>query len=275
MGAALATNGGRPRTRKGATRDADGNVTDCLFCRIASGREGNPLWYRDDRVAVFATRTPAARLHLLVVPSSQHVGDLDSLGPAHGELLLHMMAVAREQLAAHGPRADRPQPPRAPPPAYPFNRGRLGDHDDGSSGGGKGGGGAATGVGASTGTDAAPTRGGSGDGLLLAPAPPPPSAAAAAGFDPSAARLAFHRPPFNSIEHLHLHALYGPWASCWDSITFAHGAPWHAGVEEALLRAGVPSQVAAAHATWPGHAAVRDGAAGRRRHPALDAGRLP
>jgi hypothetical protein len=41
-------------------------------------------------------------------------------------------------------------------------------------------------------------------------------------------RLSFHAPPWNSIDHLHLHAQLTPHVSAWDRVAFMRGhVPWN------------------------------------------------
>jgi len=204
MGAFASQPEAKTTTVKGVTRNRQGQVVSCLFCRIAASSEVNELWYRDEHVSVFVPRTPAARVHLLVVPRS-HVSQ-DALRSAaelraNSALLGHMRAVALAQLRVHGPRATAPLGSRAPPPAYAYDRGDLPP---------------AAGKAAITSDDDL-ERGGD-------------------SVDKQGVTLCFHRPPFNSIGHLHLHALAGPFSSCGDRVTFWQGAPWTADIDDVLRR---------------------------------------
>lgn len=189
-------------TKKAVTYDRDGTVVSCLFCRIAAGSERNPLWYKDDLVSVFVPRGPAATLHLLVVPN-HHVGTVaDVKRDGSTALLLHMGRVAEEQLRAHAGRYDLEQrrlPPLAPPPSYAFPRGL-----------------------AVTEAEAAASS-------------PPPHVDAA--FNPANMLLAFHRPPYNSIDHLHLHAIYTPYVAPWGRFHFWEGSYWVETLQQAVAAA--------------------------------------
>lgn len=219
------------RSHKGVLYDrASGSVLDCLFCRIQGGSEGNALWYRDADVTVFVPRTPAAAIHLLVIPNA-HVKNTSTIDASHVPLLERMGVVAMEQLRAHAPffSTGSPRlPPRSLAPPYPFSRGSSIDkllawH-------------ATAAAAASVGVE--------GPSGLASPVPADAEPAAAARlaeqlmparmapwepagpFDASRALLCFHRAPGNSVDHLHLHALYKPFFSVAESLHFFVGAPW-------------------------------------------------
>ena len=182
----------------------------CLFCRIATDHSTeNPLWWRDESVAVFVPRTPAASLHLLVVPVT-HIGTVTSLGAAPGDaaLLRRMRDAAVALLAEHDAAVSEGRLTLvgrdAPPPAA---AGR---------GGGPGG------------SDGAPP--------LL----------------PNGCQLSFHVPPFNSVDHLHLHALRPPFASLADRVSFLEGTWWCRSFDR-VLRAAEDAEAR--------HSAARHGAA--------------
>ena len=85
---------GQTKTKKGVVYSKEnGEIVDCLFCRIVRGESlFNPLWYKDDQCAVFIPRGPAARLHLLIVPL-QHIETVSTLTEEHRPLLEHMKKV--------------------------------------------------------------------------------------------------------------------------------------------------------------------------------------
>lgn len=82
------------RSKKGVVYSkATGDIVDCLFCRIVRGESPvNQLWYQDELCAVFIPRSPAARLHLLVVPL-QHIQTIATLNEENRPLLEHMQKV--------------------------------------------------------------------------------------------------------------------------------------------------------------------------------------
>ena len=46
--------------------------------------------------------------------------------------------------------------------------------------------------------------------------------------------LCFHRPPYNSIDHLHLHAIQKPYRNFWNRFMFAERFAWHGSLENVL-----------------------------------------
>jgi len=70
-------------------------MTDCLFCRIATGEIPSKKVYEDDDVLAFHDITPRAPTHVLVIPR-KHVASLDAASPDDAALLGRvLLAVAR------------------------------------------------------------------------------------------------------------------------------------------------------------------------------------
>ena len=55
---------------------------DCIFCEIVRGAVPAEVVYRDEHVAVFKDITPAAPVHLLIIPV-EHVSALTDAPAAH------------------------------------------------------------------------------------------------------------------------------------------------------------------------------------------------
>lgn len=65
-------------------------MSDCIFCRIATGEIPAALLHADEHVIVFRDINPKAEVHLLIVPRL-HVSGLDALTQEHDALIAHMM----------------------------------------------------------------------------------------------------------------------------------------------------------------------------------------
>jgi histidine triad (HIT) family protein len=72
-------------------------VTDCLFCKIASGEIPAEFVYEDDVVVAFPDINPQSPVHVLVVPR-RHIADLTAA--AHDPDLLGRVTAAAAQVAA-------------------------------------------------------------------------------------------------------------------------------------------------------------------------------
>ncbi|CAF1059286.1 unnamed protein product [Adineta ricciae] len=174
-----------------------GEIVECLFCRIVRGESpANQLWYADDRCAVFIPRGPVAQLHLLVVPL-EHIQNISTLNEEHRSLLEHMRKVAIEQLRVHSQyigSAESPLVPLAPPPSH-YAFNR-------------------------------------GNLSILNPdivSYKDEETSRDSSFD-----LCFHRPPYNSIDHLHLHAIQVPFRNLGNHLMFAKVFRWHASFDSVL-----------------------------------------
>lgn len=74
-------------------------MTDCLFCRIASGEIPASIVYQDERLVAFRDINPQAPVHVLLIPR-RHIGTLSDLSPADdgiaGEMVRRAAAIAGE-----------------------------------------------------------------------------------------------------------------------------------------------------------------------------------
>jgi len=72
-------------------------MTDCLFCKMASGQIKPDVVFEDDRLLAFRDIHPQAPLHVLVIPK-RHIANLNELDDAAlGGHLLQTAATIAEQ----------------------------------------------------------------------------------------------------------------------------------------------------------------------------------
>lgn len=85
---------GRQEAAAGAATglDANGQLHDCLFCRIARGEIPSRKVYEDDQVIAFHDINPHARVHFLIVPR-RHVVNLYDAGESEKPLLGHLFSL--------------------------------------------------------------------------------------------------------------------------------------------------------------------------------------
>jgi len=73
---------------------------NCIFCKIAAGKQEAVLLYQDEDVTVFKDINPQAPLHVLIIPN-KHISSINEATPEDqvllGKLLLTGSRVAQEQ----------------------------------------------------------------------------------------------------------------------------------------------------------------------------------
>ncbi len=70
-------------------------MSDCLFCRMASGEMQVDKLYEDDLLFAIDDINPRAPVHFLVIPK-EHIASLPDLTEAQMPLLFRMIQVAKE-----------------------------------------------------------------------------------------------------------------------------------------------------------------------------------
>jgi histidine triad (HIT) family protein len=80
-------------------------MTDCLFCGIVAGTVPSEIVHRTDTTLAFKDTSPAAPLHVLVIPQ-RHITDASCIEASDGPVLADMFVAARavaEQAGVAGP----------------------------------------------------------------------------------------------------------------------------------------------------------------------------
>lgn len=193
-----------------------GRVVRCLFCSIVAGTSSGHRLYMDDVCCAFLPRGSDADIHVLVVPK-RHIKNAGDLHPSDVPLVRHMQQVGIT-LAARLAETK-------PPATWPDNAAiaaSLGPVRDGSL--------CPVSVPlAAREAELAVAAATCDDCSKAWSATLHPSAAAGASAraltSPKTIEIttAFHAPPFNSIDHLHMHALVPPFGG----LLGWHGAVTH------------------------------------------------
>lgn len=77
------------------------DMSDCVFCRIASGEIPAALVYQDDQIVAFEDLNPQAPLHILVIPR-RHIASMNEVSGDDASLLGSMLIVAKELAGQRG-----------------------------------------------------------------------------------------------------------------------------------------------------------------------------
>ncbi|MCX4026498.1 histidine triad nucleotide-binding protein [Endozoicomonas sp. SM1973] len=65
-------------------------MSDCIFCKIASGDAPAKIVYQDDHCLAFNDLHPKAPVHLLLIPR-QHIANLYDIGSEHRDIMSQLM----------------------------------------------------------------------------------------------------------------------------------------------------------------------------------------
>ncbi len=80
-------------------------MSDCLFCKMASGDIKPDLLHADEHLLVIRDINPQAPFHALVIPR-EHIATLNDLRPQHAELVGRMYLAAAAAAQAQGHASD-------------------------------------------------------------------------------------------------------------------------------------------------------------------------
>jgi histidine triad (HIT) family protein len=69
-------------------------MSDCIFCRIASGEIESEVVYQDDEVVGFRDLNPQAPTHVLIVPR-RHIATTNDLTPEDAALVGRLILAAK------------------------------------------------------------------------------------------------------------------------------------------------------------------------------------
>jgi histidine triad (HIT) family protein len=76
-------------------------MSDCLFCRLASGAIPAKRLHEDDRCIAFRDIQPQAPVHVLVIPR-EHVSSASALDEGHEALAGHLLRVGAKVASDEG-----------------------------------------------------------------------------------------------------------------------------------------------------------------------------
>lgn len=76
-------------------------MTDCLFCKIASGEVNSDIVLERDNAIAFRDINPAAKTHVLVIPR-RHIASAADLSASDGDLLAEIFGIINEIATSEG-----------------------------------------------------------------------------------------------------------------------------------------------------------------------------
>ena len=85
-----------------ATREG-GNMSDCIFCKIADGTIETTKVYESDNVVAFDDANPVSPVHVLVIPKA-HLATLNDADASHSEVMGELFLAAKKNRRRQGSR---------------------------------------------------------------------------------------------------------------------------------------------------------------------------
>ncbi|MBN2559212.1 MAG: histidine triad nucleotide-binding protein [Clostridia bacterium] len=76
-------------------------MSGCIFCRIIGGDIPSDTIYENEKVKVFKDISPAAPVHLIIVPK-EHIDDINSLDAENANVIGDCMLAAKKAAAITG-----------------------------------------------------------------------------------------------------------------------------------------------------------------------------
>lgn len=76
-------------------------MSDCIFCKIASGDIPGDIVYQDDRVIAVNDIDPKAPVHILIMPK-KHIPSLNEIDDSNKDIMAHILTVAANLAKAKG-----------------------------------------------------------------------------------------------------------------------------------------------------------------------------
>ena len=82
-------------TKTASSGERKNSMTDCLFCKIASGEIPSKFVYEDDLCCAFNDIDPQAPVHILIIPK-KHIDSLSAAEGTDAQLLAHLLLTAKK-----------------------------------------------------------------------------------------------------------------------------------------------------------------------------------
>lgn len=81
-------------------------MTDCVFCKIATGEIPSKKVLENDDVFVFHDTNPATQYHVLIIPKT-HIKNLEDISAKHKQILFAMTKAAQKIIKQQKPKKYR------------------------------------------------------------------------------------------------------------------------------------------------------------------------